>query len=187
MQSVVEPVLLDECGGMRAEIGGNRRLRRSGSSRRPNIRMSPRVPATRGMPTTAHSKKRIGPRPAISASAEAITFTGVPSRVTFDPASAANATGIISCDGTMPVRTAMMTATGIIAATAPFMPINALNSALRSISANNSRDWLAPACRIRIWPAQVPTPDASRPAPIASNEATKTMTGSPNHPAPPAR
>ena len=83
-------------------------------------------PMSCGMPSTDHAKKPMWPAPNSSACVAAMTLTGEPSMVSLAPFRHASASGIISCDGAIPVRTAMMTVTGSRAATAPFMPISAL-------------------------------------------------------------
>ena len=57
-----------------------------------------------------------------------MTFTGVPVSVSIDPACAPNTSGISSCEGDRPVRTAITTTTGSSAATAPLTLITAVSA-----------------------------------------------------------
>ena len=56
------------------------------------------VPSSSGTPTIVNSKKPNSSAPASSAASETMTFTGEPVRASIEPAWAANASGIISCD-----------------------------------------------------------------------------------------
>ena len=62
-----------------------------------------------------------------------MTFTGVPVSASIEPAWAPNTSGISSCDGERPRRTAMTTMTGSSAATAPLTLIRAVRPATSSI------------------------------------------------------
>ena len=114
------------------------------------------------------------------AASETITFTGVPVSASSEPAWAAKASGISSCDGERPSRTAITTTTGSSAATAPLTLISAVSSgdeqhhAARS-AASGSRRPGAISC----WPAQVVTPVASSPSLTTNSDAMKMTVGSP--------
>ena len=62
-----------------------------------------------------------------------------------DPAWAANTSGMSSCDGGRPRRTAMTTTTGSSAATAPLTLISAVSRATSSIVSTSRRVRLCPA------------------------------------------
>jgi hypothetical protein len=79
------------------------------------------------MPASANSKKPNSRPPAETAASLTTMFTGVPVRVSSEPALAANASGISSFDGAIPARTATTTTTGSKAATAPLMEMKAVN------------------------------------------------------------
>ena len=138
------------------------------------------VPTTSGMPTSPNSKNPNSRPPAAAAASFTMTFTGVPVRASIDPAWAPNTSGISSCDGERPSRTAMTTMTGSSAATAPFTLIRAVSPATSSIIRTMSRVRLSPTWAMRICPAQVVTPVASRPSLTTNRVAMKMTAGSPN-------
>jgi hypothetical protein len=71
-------------------------LLRFGSSSGPKTRMITIVQANRGTPTIDHSKNRIAPAPANSPAFDTMTFTGLPSSVSFAPVRHAIDTCIIN-------------------------------------------------------------------------------------------
>ena len=106
-------------------------------------------------------RSRTSRRPASSAASETSTFTGVPVRASIEPAWAANASGISSCDAGIASRTAMTTITGSRAATAPLTLMSAVTAAQSSIMSTTIRGRLVPALAFSCWPAQAVTPVAS--------------------------
>ncbi len=106
---------------------------RSGSRRSPKSTTIAITPTVSGTPTSANSRNPKPPTPASSAASETITLTGVPVSASSDPACAPKASGSSSCDGERPVRTAITTATGTSAATAPLTLISAVSSATSAI------------------------------------------------------
>ena len=92
-----------------------------------------------GIPASANSKKPKPPRRPRSAASDTITFTGVPVSASIEPACAPNTSGISSCDGNRPVRTASTTTTGSSAATAPLTLMSAVIAATNSIVSTTSR------------------------------------------------
>ena len=108
-----------------------------------------------------------------------MTFTGVPVRASIDPAWAPNTSGMSSCDGGRPSRTAMTTTTGSRAATAPFTLMSAVSPATSSIIRTSSRVRLSPTRAMSSWPAQAVTPVASRPSLTTNRAAMKMTAGSP--------
>ena len=131
------------------------------------------------MPAIANSKKPKPPSPASSAAFDRSTFTGEPTSVSRPPALAENASGMAICEIGMPTRIAATTATGKSAATAPMKLIAAVKSTQTSMRRTRSRVRLDPAFWIRICPAQVVTPAASRPVLMTNSVAMKMTTGSP--------
>ena len=127
------------------------------------------------MPTSANSKNPKDSTPAFFAEAFTITLTGVPVRVSIDPACAPNASGSSSCEVGRPRRIASMTTIGISAATEPLTLISAVSAATSSIISTTSRVLLSPAASIRRWPAQTVTPVASRAA-LTTNSVAMKMT-----------
>ena len=88
---------------------------RCGRSRLPKSTTIAIVPATSGTPASANSKNEKEPAPASSDASETITLTGVPVNVSIDPAWAANASGISSCEDGICNLSAVTTTTGISA------------------------------------------------------------------------
>ena len=97
-----------------------------------------------------------------------------------EPAWAPNTSGISSCDGDRPRRTAITTTTGSSAATDPLTLISAVRPATSSIIRTSSRVRLSPTRATSSWPAQVVTPEASRPSLTTNSVAMKMTAGSPN-------
>lgn len=91
----------------------------------------------------------------------------------------ANASGIISFDGCSCVRIATTTITGSIAATAPFIPINAVNTPATSMIRTTRHVLLVPVRLISSCPAHAETPAISSPVAITSNAAMRMTTESP--------
>ena len=118
---------------------------RSGSRRDPSSTTMVTVPARSGMPTSVNSKKPNRPAPRPTAASETRTFTGVPVSANIEPAWAAKARGIRSCDGDSFSRTASTTTIGTSAATAPLTLMSAVSAATRSIVKTTRRRRLAPA------------------------------------------
>ena len=152
---------------------------RCGSSRSPASTTIAIVPITSGAPTSANAKKPNDPTPASPAASDTITFTGVPVSASSDPACAPKATGINSCDGDRPRRTAVTTATGTSAATAPLTLISIVRAATSSIVRTTSRVRLSPARAMSCCPAHAVTPDASSPSLTTNSDAMKITVGSP--------
>src|SRR5262245_31529070 len=119
------------------------------------------------------------PTPASCAASETMTLTGVPVRVSSDPACAPNASGMSSCDGDHLRRIAISTTTGRRAATDAFTVTSAVTSATSTIITVRMRA-REPPTRSTSWcPAQVVTPLASSPPLTTKSEAMNTTVGSP--------
>lgn len=106
-------------------------------------------------------------------------FTGVPVRVSSDPALAAKASGMSSFDGTIPARTATTTTTGSSAATAPLIEMNAASTAAIAPITTVSRTRARPARVTTCWPSQAVTPVASSDSLTTNRLAMKSTVGSP--------
>lgn len=91
--------------------------------------MIAQVPSSSGPPTSANSKNPNGLPAASWAASLTITLTGVPVRVSSDPACAAKASGSRSCETGIRARLATTTTIGSRAATAPLMLMNAVTAA----------------------------------------------------------
>lgn len=107
-------------------------------------------------------------------------LTGVPVKVSIDPAWAANANGRSSCDVDLPRRTAKTTTIGTNAATAPLTLINAVNAATSNMIALTRRTRDSPTFASSFSPAHVVTPVASRASLTTKSAAMNTTVGSPN-------
>ena len=81
------------------------------------------------MPTSENEKKENGPSPDSAAASETITFTGLLISISSPPALPANATGMSSCDGGVPIRWPSSTTSGSSAATAPLRVISDVSNA----------------------------------------------------------
>ena len=86
-------------------------------------------PPPAGCPRARMRRTRSRPRPRRRDASTMSTWTGVPVSARSDPACAPNTSGIISCDGGRPSRTAITTTTGSSAATAPLTLMSAVSSA----------------------------------------------------------
>ena len=137
------------------------------------------MPASKGRPTSAKSKKPNRPTPASSPNSETITLTGEPVSASSEPAWAPKASGSSSWDGDSRSRTAITATTGSRAATAPLTLISAVSTATSSIVSTISRVRLSPAFAISSCPAQAVTPVASSASLTTKSEAMKITVGSP--------
>ena len=81
-----------------------------------------------------------------------ITLTGVPVSASSEPACAAKATGISSCDGERRRRTAIRTTTGVSAATEALTVMNAVTRATTAIVSTTTRVRSFPTRAISAWP-----------------------------------
>ena len=124
-------------------------------------------------------------RPVASWASSAIsTFTGVPESSSSEPACAAKASGMSSCDGGCRMRSASTTTIGTSAATAPFTLMSAVSTATSSETSTTMRARPVPARPVparpvSCCPAQVVSPLASSPSPTTNSAAMNTTTGSP--------
>ncbi len=153
---------------------------RWGRRRSPNSTTIATVPATSGMPTRENWKNPIRPAPASLDASDTMTFTGEAVRTSSEPACAAKASGISSCDGERRSRAAITTTTGASAATDPFGVISAVSTAQSSIVNTRTRVRLSPAPAINCWPAHDVTPVASSDSLTTKSDPMKITEGSPN-------
>ena len=121
----------------------------------------------------------MAPTPASTAASDTIAFTGEPVSASRDPALAANASGMSSCDGGWPSRTASTTTTGRRAGTDALMLMAAARTATSTMTRASSRVGLRPARAIRNCPTLAVTPVASRAALTTNSDAMKATVGSP--------
>ena len=108
-----------------------------------------------------------------------ITLTGVPVSASSEPACAAKATGISSCDGERRRRTAIRTTTGVSAATEALTVMNAVTRATTAIVSTTTRVRSFPTRAISAWPTSAVTPVASSASLTTKSEAMKRTVGSP--------
>ena len=134
------------------------------------------------MPTSENEKKENGPSPDSAAASETITFTGLLISISSPPALPANATGMSSCDGGVPIRWPSSTTSGSSAATAPLRVIRDVSNADNRQIAIRTRVRSVPARSISQRPAQVVTPVESMPSLTTNRVAMKMTTGSPKPP-----
>ena len=121
----------------------------------------------------------MAPTPASAAASEMIAFTGEPVSASSDPALAANASGMSSCDGGWPSLTASTTTTGRSAGTEALMLMAAARRATSPMTRMSSCARLLPVRAIRNCPTLAVTPVASRAALTTNKDAMKITVGSP--------
>ncbi len=106
-------------------------------------------------------------------------FTGVPVSSSIDPACAAKASGMSSCDVGMPAREATTTTSGSRAATAPLTLMSAVTPATSSEITTSRVVRRVPARAMTFCPAHAVTPVASRDSLTTNRAAMNSTVGSP--------
>ena len=135
------------------------------------------VTITSGTPTSANSKYPKARPPFSAANSETMMLTGVPVSSSSDPADAANASGMSSCEVLIPARAATTTTSGSSAATAPLMLMSAVVAATSTQMTTSSGIRLVPARAMTFCPAHAVTPVASSDSLTTKSDAMKMTVG----------
>ena len=177
----VELVLVDERAGVVAEVARQRRGRcaRAAAARRTGRRSRSCPTQQRQADERELEVAEARRRPPRRRPRRRSRSPACRSATSSEPAWAAKASGISSCEGERPSRTAITTTTGTSAATAPLTLISAVSRRRAASSARSAASGSRPTRSISSCPAHAVTPVASSASLTTNSAPMKSTAGSP--------